>query len=59
MKRHLLGAAAPAARRQGGFDVEAAICEDLLGGTFSAVDSPTRHNRAKSACVPGPTGAMS
>jgi hypothetical protein len=40
------------ARSKQGFEVEAAICEDL-GGSFSVADSQTRRNRSNWACVSG------
>ena len=45
------------ARSRKGFELEALICEGLLAGRFSAVDSPLRNNRTNWACISGPSPA--
>jgi hypothetical protein len=43
------------ARSRQGFELEALVCEGLLGGRFTATDSPGRRNRTNWACISGPT----
>jgi hypothetical protein len=36
-----------------GFEIEARVCEGLLGGTFRSAASPSRPNRTTWTCSPG------
>ena len=42
------------ARNKKGFEIEEALCEDVLNGTFSVAAAPMRQNRSNWACVSGP-----
>jgi hypothetical protein len=42
------------ARSRDGFEIEALVCEGLLGGTFRSNPSIGRMNRTNWACSPGP-----
>jgi hypothetical protein len=44
------------ARNKRGFEIEEALCEDVLNGTFSVAAVPMRQNRSNWACVSGPVG---
>jgi hypothetical protein len=43
------------ARSRDGFEIEALVCEGLLGGTFHANPAIGRVNRTNWACVSGPS----
>ena len=42
------------ARDNKGFEIEALVCEGLLGGTFASAPSTSRPSRTTWACFPGP-----
>lgn len=41
------------AKRRPGFEIEALVCEGLLGGTFKSAPSTGRRNRTTWICSPG------